>query len=448
MENVLSGLRATPLNGLATLFFFAAIVHIFMGGALAKRSCRLWGIFGQTDRSNFLRRRLLALRARLCHVLGEIELPFAIWAIPSMAAMAFLRGPSSMCKYIFADVSFAEPVFIFAIMAMASTRPILQFAEGTLGALARLFGGTPTAWWFAILLAAPPLGSLITEPAAMTIAAILLLKKVYALNPSPKLAYGTLGLLFVNISVGGALTHFAAPPILMVAGRWNWTCSYVFMNLGLRAICGILLATAACGVLLRKELAKLKWSGGDCAKDSSQSKCPLGLTICHAAFIIWTICNLHHAKNVIVGFAVFFIFTRLTARHQSKLRLKESAFVGVFLAGLAIHGGLQQWWIDPLLAGLQPLALFTMAAAISSFNDNAAVTYLTSMVPSFQCSAALQNAVVSGAICGGGLTVIANAPNPAGQALLRSHFSLGISPIKLLLAAATPTAIMALCFLL
>ena len=56
----------------------------------------------------------------------------------------------------------------------------------------------------------------------MTIAALLLVRKFYVLEPSTKFKYATLGLLFVNISVGGTMTHFAAPPVLMVAEPWAY----------------------------------------------------------------------------------------------------------------------------------------------------------------------------------------------------------------------------------
>ena len=61
---------------------------------------------------------------------------------------------------------------------------------------------------------------------------------------------------------------------------------------------------------------------------------------------------------------------------------------------------------------------------------------------------ALKYAVVAGAVTGGGLTVIANAPNPAGQSILQRYFPEGISPLGLLLGALAPTVIMGLCFLM
>ena len=58
----------------------------------------------------------------------------------------------------------------------------------------------------------------------------------------------------------------------------------------------------------------------------------------------------------------------------------------------------------------------------------------------------LKHAVVAGAVAGGGLTVIANAPNPAGQSILKGYFKNGVSPPKLLAAALAPTIIVWLLF--
>ena len=111
-----------------------------------------------------------------------------------------------------------------------------------------------------------------------------------------------------------------------------------------------------------------------------------------------------------------------------------------------IHGGLQGWWIEPVLKSLGPTALFWGATVLTAFNDNAAITYLATLVPGF--SDAAKYAVVAGAVTGGGLTVIANAPNPAGLSILQRYFPEGFSPLGLLLGALPPTLVMAACFLL
>mgnify|MGYP001553391233 FL=1 len=120
--------------------------------------------------------------------------------------------------------------------------------------------------------------------------------------------------------------------------------------------------------------------------------------------------------------------------------------MGFFLAGLVIHGGLQGWWIQPVLGSLGEVALFAGATILTAFNDNALITYLATLVPGF--TEQLKFAVVSGAVTGGGLTVIANAPNPAGQSILQRYFPNGISPLGLLLGALLPTLIVAASFMI
>jgi Na+/H+ antiporter NhaD/arsenite permease-like protein len=120
--------------------------------------------------------------------------------------------------------------------------------------------------------------------------------------------------------------------------------------------------------------------------------------------------------------------------------------VGFFLAGLVVHGGLQGWWIGPTLKRLNEVPLFFGAATLTAFNDNAAITYLASLVPDFRET--LKYAVVAGAVAGGGLTVIANAPNPAGQSILSRFFPDGVSAWRLFLGALIPTLIVCAAFLL
>jgi Na+/H+ antiporter NhaD/arsenite permease-like protein len=154
----------------------------------------------------------------------------------------------------------------------------------------------------------------------------------------------------------------------------------------------------------------------------------------------------HHPALFIGGFLFFLAFAQATAHHQSKLDLRPSLLVGFFLAGLVIHGGLQGWWIEPVLKSLGELQLFLGATILTAFNDNAAITYLATLVPGFTDE--LKYAVVTGAVTGGGLTVIANAPNPAGQSILNRFFPEGIAPGGLFVGALIPTIVMGLCFML
>jgi len=169
---------------------------------------------------------------------------------------------------------------------------------------------------------------------------------------------------------------------------------------------------------------------------------PGWLTGAHLVFMIWTVVNAHYPSLFVGGFLFFLGFLRATAAYQSRLELRSPLLVGFFLAGLVIHGGLQGWWIGPVLGSLSHLPLFVGATLLTAFHDNALITYLATLVPHLDES--LRVAVVGGAVTGGGLTVIANAPNPAGQAILGRFFDGAISPMGLLLGALPPTLIAAL----
>jgi hypothetical protein len=393
---------------------------------------------------------MVCFKATFFHFLGEIEAIFGIWVLVLIGAIISFYDVGTVQNYI-SGVNFTEPMFVVIIMALASTRPVLRFAEGALRFFAKFGKETPAAWWLSILVVAPILGSFITEPGAMTIAAMLLAKKFYKLNPSPKLAYGTLGLLFVNISVGGVLTNFAAPPVLMVAGpdKWDLTSMEMFLHFGDKAVIGILISTVIYYLFFRKELSllggKLADHDGDGKgdlQDDHNRPIPLWITLTHLFFMAWTVFFAHTPALFIGGFLFFLAFRQGTAHHQTDVRLRGPILVGFFLAGLVIHGGLQGWWLGPIISNLEQGPLFVGSVVLTSFNDNAAITFLASQVSGL--SADLKYAILAGAVCGGGLTVIANAPNPAGQALLARFFGDGVSPGKLLMGALIPTVIVSL----
>jgi len=284
----------------------------------------------------------------------------------------------------------------------------------------------------------------------MTISALLLGRQFYALKPSPRFAYATLGLLFTNISVGGVLTHYAAPPVLMVAGPWGWNTPYMFRHFGEIVLLGIVIVNSGYYLLFRRELSRLKPDPAAAAPaavpGADQAFIPVWVTVVHllfmAAFVWWA----HYPVFLIGVFLFFLAFSEVTAEYQSELQLRSPILVGFFLVGLVIHGGLQQWWIAPVLGRLNEVPLMLGAIGLTAFNDNAAITYLCTLVPNLAES--LKHAAVAGAVIGGGLTVIANAPNPAGQSILKQFFPQGISPLGLLLGALAPTIVYAACFLL
>jgi hypothetical protein len=433
--------EAEPLNVVALAIFLLAIVHTL----LAARIRRWVRVFEQRHAAETGRRGEAGFAGQALHFFGEIEVVFGIWAVVLAGAITWFRGWGAAVDYISDRVSYTEPLFVAVTMALAATRPVLALAERCLSSVAGLGRGTPGAWWLAILVLAPLLGSLITEPAAMTIAALLLARQFYDLKPGPPLAYATLGLLFVNVSVGGLLTHFAAPPVIMVAHAWNWDSRHMLVSFGWRAVAGIVVSSGLYYAIFRREFAALAGRAAGLKAEARREPAPAWITVVHVGFLVFTVWQEDHPVMFVGGFLFFLAFAQATARHQGQVDLRSPLLVGFFLAGLVIHGGLQAWWIEPILTRLGEAHVFLGATVLTAFNDNAAITFLASHVPGF--SDPLKYALVAGAVAGGGLTVIANAPNPAGQAILSRHFSDGVAPLRLLAAALVPTGIMALCFM-
>ena len=449
--------KLDPFNVVASVIFICAILHTFVAGVFIsmahfheEKHQKMIRAEGRTAEAKPHEDAIddVSLRSTAFHFLGEVEAVFGIWVIPLAFSAIGFYGWENLRDYVGHDVKFTEPLFVIVIMAIAASRPIIRLSEQALQKVADLGGGTATAWWLSVLTLAPILGSFITEPAAMTIAALLLAKKFFELKPPPKFAYATLGLLFVNISVGGTLSHFAAPPILMIAEKWNWGWGYVFINFGWKAVIGILVANLVYFLAFRDELKKLGKPGKSSLYEINlplqwhdrDDHVPVWITSLHVLFLAWTVLTSHFPPLFIGGFLFFLGFVQGTQHHQNDVRLSSPLLVGFFLSGLVIHGGLQGWWIEPLLtSGIDDLFLMLGAAGLTAVNDNAAITYLASQAPSLVEVA--KQAVVAGAVAGGGLTVIANAPNPAGQAILGKFFKGGVSPLFLFLGAAIPTAI-------
>ncbi len=443
-----------PFNALATGIFILAIVHTFLAARFAVLAHSVQSRADRRSRSEG-RPAVPSVLAELLHFLGEVEVVFGLWAIPLLAALVAYGGWHQATHYLNDTVNYTEPLFVIVIMALASTRPIVGLAESSLRRIAALGGRTPGAWWFVILTIGPVLGSFITEPAAMTICALLLGRQFYDLNPSPRLKYATLGLLFVNVSVGGTLTHFAAPPVLMVARPWGWDTLFMLRHFGWRAMIAVAGSTLIYSLIFRREFRRLASRPpvpdieqperpDGASKPAALLPVPIWVTVIHVLFMAWTVLNAHYPALFIGGFLFFLGFLRATAAYQSQVDLKAPLLVGFFLGGLVIHGGLQAWWIAPVLASLSETPLFFGATVLTAFNDNALITYLATLVPNL--SESLKVAVVGGAVTGGGLTVIANAPNPAGQAILGRFFGGVIEPLKLVLAALIPTLVAILIF--
>jgi hypothetical protein len=543
-----------PFNLVATLIFFLAIVHTFMTGRFMVISHKWEKAHAAKIKSGKAHRDSIHHGAELFHFLGEVEAVFGLWVIALAGAILYFYDWQTLVNYIVYKVNFVEAEFVVVIMTLASTRPILKISETIMWKIANLLGGSLGVWWFTILTVGPLLGSLITEPAAMTISALLLANKFYDLDPSTRFKYATIGLLFVNISVGGTLSNFAAPPVLMVAIPWNWDMSFMAIHFGWKAILGIIASNALYFLFFRKEFVELqhkftlrtmedeiqkkylkrkeldaefekvatavdkeigfrrifeqqvekvmpriKKRLADRLSDKYMSEIvkegaeinlvkdafdrrfeeiklsrmreflpgllpeqdrpdfrdpnwdkrddpvPYWVTAVHVAFMAWTIINAHYPALFIAGLLFFLGFAKVTKPFQNRIDLKPALLVGFFLGGLVVHGGVQGWWIAPVLGNLAEIPLMLGATILTAFNDNAAITFLSTLVPNF--TDALKYAVVAGAVAGGGLTVIANAPNPAGLSILKKYFGNEVSPAGIVKFALLPTIIMLLLFI-
>ena len=452
-----------PFNLAATIIFFLAILHTFLAPKISSYAHHLEKKHKESLRAQKFRiehpeqRLPVSFTSTILHFLGEVEVVFGLWVIPFALVCINYYSMEDFLKYIDHDVVFTEAMFVAVVMVIAASRPIYRLAENTLKKGAALGKGTPAAWWLSVLCIAPLLGSFITEPAAMTLAAILLSKKIYQLKPSTGLCYATLALLFVNVSVGGTLTHFAAPPIVMISEKWRFGFDHMIINFGWKAVVGIIISNILYFMIFRKEFKRLEEvqrsqmafeHAVPTTWEDRQDDIPLWVYVVSIAFLGWTVYFNHHPALFMGGFMFFLGFTLATPQYQNHVTIKVPLLVAFFLAGLVTLGGVQGWWMEPVLQALSEMgatATMGVASILTAFNDNASVTYLASTVPGLQEQ--IKYAIVAGAVTGGGLTVIANAPNPAGQAILGKFFKGGINAVQLFLWAFIPTTIMFLIFL-
>jgi hypothetical protein len=417
--------QPTTLQLIAAVLFAVALIHTFSVNYFERLSLRF------------------PAHAGLFHLLGKVEVVFGFWALVLVLAMAAVAGAGEALAYA-ESRHYTEPLFVFVVMVVAASRPILQAVLVAVDTAARWVPvRTPLASAWLGLAGVPLLGSLVTEPAAMTLAALLLAPRIFRAGVPERLKYMALGVLFVNVSIGGTLTSYAAPPVLMVAGTWQWDSAFMLATFGWKAALAVVVNATAATWLLRGHLVE------DVAKPGAEphTPVPLGVVAVHLAFLAGVVLLAHHPVAFLGLFLMFLGYTQAYERHQSPLILKEALLVGFFLAGLVVLGGMQQWWLQPIVSGLSPTALFFGATALTAITDNAALTYLGSLIAGISDEAKYM--LMAGAVSGGGLTVIANAPNPAGVALLKRGFADGtIGTGGLLLGALGPTAVTMAMFLL
>jgi Na+/H+ antiporter NhaD/arsenite permease-like protein len=411
----------TLVQSIALVIFVVAILHTFsvkFFKSLAQKFPRYHNIFD---------------------MLGEVEIVFGFWAIVLVLIIFFLLGKTETVNYL-NNQSYVEPLFVFVIMVIAASKPILDFSLTCVKKISTLLPVNKSLSLFLITMSfVPLLGSFITEPAAMTLAALILRDHFYSKKISNKFKYGIIGTLFVNVSIGGAMTPFAAPPILMVAAKWNWDLNFMMSTFAWRTVLAVFINSIILTFLFRNELTKLGES------KIKTIKIPSFVLILHLILLLGVIFFVH---DLIIFLGIFLIFLAVVNafnQYQDKLIINQAFLVSLFLAGLVVLGGQQKWWLQTVLAKLTPDQIYYVATALTAVTDNAALTYLASLVDGL--SDQFKYAIAAGAITGGGLTVIANAPNPAGYSILNKKFSGGIvSPLYLFLSALGPTIVAIICY--
>lgn len=414
----------------ATALFALGVCHTFVAG-----------------RFNALAHRFRegSIAENVCHFLGEVEAVFMLWACAFMGIYTVVASHHDAVHY-FEKLNFTEPLFVFVIMTMAATKPVVDTAEWLMERLAGLLPlSKATAFVGTALVVGPLLGSLITEPAAMTVTAMLLKRRLFDWQPRRTLMYAAVGTLFVNVSIGGTLTNYAAPPILMIKEAFGWSSMDVLRMLGWKAAFAVMASSATFCVVFLRDLRQLGNQQAHADTGAAPSRSPWWMATAHLLWLGFVVMHSHHAPVFMAALVFFLGFAHVTREYQRPLELRSALMVAGFLGGLVTLGTLQTWWLQPLLASMGDLALYFGATGLTAITDNAALTYLGSRV---ELSEGMQYALVAGAVTGGGLTVIANAPNPAGNAILAKSFGeQGISPLGLLLGALWPTVVAILCFL-
>ncbi|MDR2924378.1 MAG: putative Na+/H+ antiporter [Azoarcus sp.] len=416
-------MNPTALQAVGALLFAVAILHTFSVGFIARLAEKY------------------PSHAGFWELFAEVEFVFGFWAgvliiFMAIAAIGTEQGAFRAVTGYLENRSYTEPLFVLTIMVVAASRPVLLAAKAIVDAISKILPmPRGVAFYFTVLVAVPLLSSFITEPAAMTLAAIILGETYFRKVMSSRLMYATLGVLFVNISVGGTLTNFAAPPVLMVAATWQWDSWFMLSHIGWRGAAAVFVNALVVSLIFRKELLRF-----EIEENSKNLDVPVPVIALHLALLGLIVLFAHHPHVFIGVLLLFLALAHAYPRFQDRLILRESLMVSCFLAGLVTLGGQQEWWLQPLLSKMDSSAVYYGATALTAFTDNAALTYLGSLVHGL--SDEFKYALLTGAVTGGGLTIIANAPNPAGISLLQGYFSDSkVSPLGLFAAAILPTLV-------
>jgi len=401
--------------------FFAAVVHTFLTGTFAKLA------------QKFPKGSLLE---NLLHYAAEVEVVFGLWAIVFLIFLGLDRGLDFSVQYM-DQVNFSEAAFVTVIMAMASTKPVMLACEHLVLSTAKR---APKNWQVSLyflltLIVGPLLGSLITEPAAMVVCVLLLKPLLFDGNQTSFMRYSTLAVILVNISIGGTLTHFAAPPVIMVSKIWQWDLGFMLMNFGWKSAIIVTINALMLYAVNYRELKNI-----ELPLPQKTRMPPIWLMVSHVGFIFLVVQYHSRMAFFIPLFLLFLGWTDVTREYQDGIKIREALLVGFFIGGLVLIGQSQAWWIKPLIGSLGHGQVFLGATALTAITDNAALTYLATLIS--HMDEETRYLIVAGAVSGGGLTVIANAPNPIALGLLKDNFpDGGISPVLLFKFALLPTIV-------
>ncbi|MCB0309514.1 MAG: hypothetical protein KDD48_09095, partial [Bdellovibrionales bacterium] len=290
-----------------TLIFACAVLHTFLSSFFEKLATKY------PDGS---------IMENLFHLLGEIEVVFGIWAGVYVLFLWSTIGFHDAVSYI-DSLDYTEPLFVFVIMTVAATKPIVNTARSLMVFLSKIFPiKNEVSMYLVCLIFGPLMGSFITEPAAMTLTALILRDQYFSSTVSSRFKYLTLATLFVNVSIGGVLTSFAAPPVLMVATKWNWDISFMFWHFGWKAVIAVFANTLIATAVLFKELTNLK--AFTLELHPAARKTPVWLSAIHIGFLGFIVMTSHHAA-FFMGLFMFFIgITAITTEYQESLKIRQS----------------------------------------------------------------------------------------------------------------------------
>lgn len=430
-SELLLDVSTTPFDLFSALFFFLAIVHALSTRYLAELADKLERKKStKIDLGVFPR----SFRIELVRFLSETEVVFGLWVIPQLIAMTYFYNWNHVLEFL-DGLHFVEPLYVATVLIVILSRPIEEIIEQTFGALSRIDKGSCRIWWWLALTLGPLLGSVLKETSAMLISCAILADRFFTAKPSTRFKYVTFALLLVNVSLGGALTNFGSSSILMVRDTWGWTSSFVFNSFGIPVLLSIFTLNFIVYLFFRKELQKLELP---ISEYESGTPCQLWVKLAYVAILAWII---FHGNYPVVFIGTLVLFVGL---HQAifgkkeELKLRPGIMIGFFLAGLIIHGTLQEWWVSPLFRHCSEQGLFPLSVVLSAFNQNALVTYMALHVQAFNDLDKYY--IVAGSLLGGGLTLFGNSPNFAAFSILRPFFPRGISLFKVFAIA--------LCFVL